>query len=435
MKIAIAGFGIEGRSSYDYFTDQYPTAEVTIFDERDQLNDLPTDAKIYLGNGAFDKLIGFDIVVRSPSLAPNKIVTNGKIWSATNEFFDKVPAKIIGVTGTKGKGTTCSLIASILHSAGKTVHLVGNIGVPALDILPQIKPDDIVVYELSSFQLWDLKKSPQIAVVLIIEPDHLDVHIDFDEYVMAKANITVHQTVSDIVIYHPTNEYSQQIAGRSAGEKQRYAVHEDGGVYVWNDNFYIGTDAICGVDTLHLVGAHNRENACAAISAVKKIIPEVTNQQIVDGLLAFNGLPHRLNFVTEKNGVKYYDDSIATTPGSAVAAIRSFDQPKILILGGHDKGSDYRDLVREISQTDSVKTVLLIGSNADKLGGLLEGAGAGSRIDNLGKRTMSEIVQVAKKYAKPGDVVILSPASASFDMFDSYHDRGEQFITAVKEGE
>lgn len=433
MKIAIAGFGIEGKSSYNYFSSKYPSAEIVIIDERDQIDDLPVGARAQLGKSALDGLLDFDIVMRSPSLAPNRIVTNGKVWSATNEFFDKVPAKIIGVTGTKGKGTTCSLIASILRSAGKTVHLVGNIGVSALDILPKIRPDDIVIYELSSFQLWDLKKSPQIAVVLMIEPDHLDVHADFDEYVTAKTNITAHQTVSDIVIYHPTNKYSRQIAERTAGAKQRYAAKENGGVYVLNDAFYAGEDIICGVDTLHLVGAHNQENACAAISAVKKILPEATSQQIASGLSAFEGLPHRLKFVAEKNGVKYYDDSIATTPGSAVVAIRSFNQPKILILGGHDKGSDYRDLVREITQTDSVKTVLLIGSNADKLAELFDEVGASSRIDNLGIQSMTEIVQFAKKCTESGDVVILSPASASFDMFDSYHDRGDQFMKAVEE--
>ena len=426
MKIAIAGFGLEGRVSYGYFRRKFPEAQLVIADEK-SVKDIPHGATLRTGVDVFsEQLVDFDLVVRSPSVSPDKIRTEGKVWSATNEFFAECPAQIVGVTGTKGKGTTCSLIASILKKAGKTVHLVGNIGVPALEVLPIIQSEDIVVYELSSFQLWDLEKSPHVAVVLMIEPDHLGVHRDLAEYVEAKANIAKFQTAEDLVIYHPTNQYSRDIAMASKARKQRYGVADEDGIFVKNDWFYRGENAICSVDTLQLAGAHNRENACAAISAALEVVPELTNDQIAEGLAAFTGLPHRLKYVGEVNGVKYYDDSIATTPGSAIAALRAFTAPKIIILGGSDKGADYRDVISVAKNTDS--RVIAIGQTGQEINELcLE-----LDVEVLREYVlMSDIVHVAAEMASPGDVVILSPASASFDQYTGYSDRGDKFIGAV----
>ena len=429
MRIAIAGFGIEGRSNYAYFRRVFPDAEVVIVDEHNLLENLPSEVDAILGDDAFSQLNDFDMVVRTAGLPPRKIVTTGKIWSATNEFFARCAEKditIIGVTGTKGKGTTSSLIASILRVAGKTVHLVGNIGVPALEVLSQIKPGDIVVYELSSFQLWDLERSPQIAVVLMIEPDHLDVHADFTEYILAKSRITRFQNASDRVIYHPTNRYSQSIAGSSDGRKQRYGAIEDGGVYVAENTFFVQKNAICGVDTLHLAGVHNWENACAAISAVLAVAPDATNGQIATGLSSFKGLSHRLKLIAEVRGVKYYDDSIATTPGSAIAALRAFDAPKIIILGGSDKGASYDEVITVAKETGA--RVIAVGQTGQIIYELCQQQGVTvEREEGL----MHAVVERASRTATPGSVVILSPASASFDQYTSYVDRGNQFIEAV----
>lgn len=435
MKIAIAGFGAEGKANYAYWNT--PENEVVIVDEREiPESELPLDASVITGEGAFSRLGGFDIVIRTAGLAPRKITTDGKIWSATNEFFEKCPAPIIGVTGTKGKGTTASLITSMLRAAGKTVHLVGNIGVPALEELPKITAKDIVVFELSSFQLWDLETSPHVAVVLMIEPDHLDMHVNMDEYIEAKANIARYQAEGDQTIYHPTNEYSRRIAYAGNGTKQRYYTPEDGGAYVQDGMFFVGDHALCSVDTLHIAGAHNLENACAAITAVKAFLPEVTDEQIAEGLGSFTGLPHRLKFIREVNGVRYFDDSIATTPGSAIAALRAFREPKVIILGGSDKGADYKEVIHACKETRSY--VVAIGKTGRDIQGLCMQYGV---LCDRVEGGMGEVVARAREIAeneleedytyKP-PVVILSPASASFDQYNNYADRGERFITAVQ---
>ncbi|RYF28124.1 MAG: UDP-N-acetylmuramoyl-L-alanine--D-glutamate ligase [Chloroflexi bacterium] len=426
MKIAIAGYGAEGQSNYNYFFQQ--GHELTIVDERElSAMDLPYGAVSILGEGAFHQLDGFDMVVRTAGLAPRKIQTDGKIWSATNEFFARCPAPIIGVTGSKGKGTTSSLIASILRAAGRTVHLVGNIGVPALDELHDIQPTDVVVYELSSFQLWDAERSPNIAVVLYIEPEHLDVHTDMKEYVTAKAQIAMHQAGSDIVVYNQSNDYATSIALRSSAAKIPYQNEQ--AAHVVDGYFWFGDIQLCSIDQLKLPGRHNYDNACAAITAVWKWVkqPEV----IAKGLADFTGLPHRLKFIRSFDGVSYYDDSIATTPGSAIAAIHAFSQPKILILGGSSKGADFSELA-QVASGGNVRSVVAIGDEAPKIVKAFKKSGID--IHNLGSDvTMVQVVQKAHDLAVDGDVVALSPSCASFGMFKNYVDRGQQFIQAVQE--
>lgn len=406
MKIAIAGYGIEGKANYQYWNA--PDNDLTIVDERENIDDLPEGVGTILGEGTFSRLADFDMVIRTASLRPDKIQTNGKVWSSTNEFFAKCPAPIIGVTGTKGKGTTCSLIASILRAADKTVHLEGNIGVPALAELSKIQPDDIVVYELSSFQLWDVEKSPHVAVVLMIEPDHLDIHNTLEEYVGAKANIVRYQSAGDVVIYNSESILSRDIGENSAGEKYTFPYELEG----------IEKNA-------NLPGKHNIENVQAAILAARRF--DVDDQAIASGLAAFEGLEHRLRYVAEKNGVTYYDDSIATTPGSAIAALRSFYQGKVIILGGSDKGSDYTELVNVCNETDT--KVIAVGDMGASIAELCANIGV---VCERVEGDMTVIVHQAHEIAQPGDVVILSPAAASFDMFSDYRDRGEQFIAAVE---
>lgn len=428
MKIAIAGYGVEGESNYRYWNT--PDNQVVIIDEKQPSHPVPVDASLIVGEDAFAKLEGYDLAIRTAGLAPRKIKTNGKIWSATNEFFAKCPAPIIGITGSKGKGTTSSLIASILRAAGKTVHLVGNIGVAALDVLPEITADDVVVYELSSFQLWDAERSPHIAVVLMIEPDHLDVHADMADYIDAKAHIVRYQMAENSVIYNAKNEITVNIGRSSAAQQIPYQSPE--AAHVGDDVFYYGDRVLCAVEALQLPGDHNQDNACAAIDAVLAFDSTITADAIEQGLRAFTGLPHRLKFVRTVNDVSYYDDSIATTPGSAIAAIHAFDAPKVLILGGSEKGADYGQLVDEIIASPSIRAVIAVGKTGGRIAELLAGKSATVPVTRLEEATMTDFVEAATEAAQSGDVVILSPASASFDMFKNYSDRGDQFIACVQ---
>lgn len=428
MRIALLGYGIEGESAYHYLRAKYPGATFVVYDQSaNPKQPLPEGIKFEGGRADFYD-IAADLVVRTPSIRPDAVSTMGEVTSVTRLFFEACPAPIIGVTGSKGKGTTSSLIANILRAGGYTTHLVGNIGEPALDALEDMTENDIVVYELSSFQLWDLENSPHIAVVLMIEPDHLDIHASMEEYVAAKSNIVRYQKAEDMVVYNAINPLSTEIAELSAGQKIPYPANKF--VHVQELAFYYGDRLVCETGALKLPGAHNIENACAAIAAAWPWVQD--GKTIAQGLSAFDGLPHRLKFVREVGGVNYYDDSIATTPGSAIAALDAFEAPKVMILGGSSKGADFTALAEKIAKSN-IRCILLMGEEADAIAAALEKTVHKGSYCLMRAATMREIVAKAEEMAEPGDVVVLSPACASFGVFKNYKDRGEQFIAAVNE--
>ncbi len=425
MKVAIAGYGQEGESNYHYWSKL--GADITIFDEKQEtLRPIPDSVPTQLGPDVFNDLNGYDLVVRTAGLNPNHITTDGKIWSSTNEFFAQCPAPIIGVTGTKGKGTTCSLIAEILKSAGKTVHLLGNIGTPALNILPSISKDDIVVFELSSFQLWDLEKSPETAVVLMIEADHLNVHADMEDYVTAKAQIGAFQTEKDLLVYHPRNKFSAQIAALSPAQKRQFMSDE--GANVVDGKIQIDGIAICSSSEVGLLGAHNLENICAAITASWKYTQDVAAIKLA--VSSFKGLPHRLEFVREVDGVKFYNDSFSSAAGATIAAIKSFTQPTILICGGYDKGIDFDELTTAIAHAQNIKAVILIGMVRHTLAEQLTEKDF-THYTVVDSENFKDSIELAQDKAVMGDVVLLSPGTSSFDMFKNFYDRGDQFKQIV----
>jgi UDP-N-acetylmuramoylalanine--D-glutamate ligase len=431
MKVAILGFGLQGKSSFDYFSKD-PGNEITICDKRTEL-ELPNEARPRLGDDYLTKLDEFDLIVRSPSVHPAEIVRANdesilqKITTNTNEFFKACPSKnIIGVTGTKGKGTTSMLITKMLRASGKNVHLGGNIGTPPLDMLGEINPEDWVVLELANFQLIDLASSPKIAVCLMVAPEHLDWHPDVNEYIEAKQQLFRWQNPEDTAIYYALDSHSQHVASISKAQKIPYMKHP--GADVINGEVIIDNQKICTVDEIKLPGKHNWQNICAALTVVWQIAQNV--EAIKSVIKSFTGMEHRLQEVATVDGVKYYDDSFGTTPETAIVAMEAFKEPKILILGGSDKGAEYSKLA-EATKKNNVKAVISIGKMGPVIASALRAKGYTNIID--GKSSIEEIVRQAKEAAVPGDIVLFSTACASFDMFKNYKDRGEQFTKAVKE--
>lgn len=427
MRIAIVGFDVEGRSSYEYFKKR--GHDITICDQNASV-DVPTDVQSHLGANYLDDLDTFDLIVRTAGLNPRKILAKypdigDKITSQVNEFIATSPTKhIIGITGTKGKGTTSTLTTEILRAAGRRVFLGGNIGIPVLDFIDELTPEDWVVMELSSFQLSDLKRAPHIATCLMIVPDHLNWHDDMTDYASAKANLFRMQKPSDIAIYFADDQASHAIARQSPGDKICY--YDEPGAYVEDDKIMIDNQVICRVDELRIPGKHNWQNICAAVTTAWQagVMDIAAIHRAVTG---FTGLPHRLELVTEAEGVAYYDDSFSTTPETAIAAIEAFHQHKVLILGGSDKGVSLQPLIDTIIASPSVRHVVTIGETGPQIARKLREASVPT---SPGGQNMMDIVGHAHRAAESGDVVLLSPGCASFGLFKDYKDRGDQFKDA-----
>jgi UDP-N-acetylmuramoylalanine--D-glutamate ligase len=337
--------------------------------------------------------------------------------------------QVIGVTGTKGKGTTSTLLAKMLEASGRQVFLGGNIGVPPLSFLNELNENSWVVLELSSFQLIDLRASPHIGVCLMVVPEHLNWHADMPEYVEAKAQLFEHQSSDDVAIYYGESELSREIASAGAGRKLPF--YESPGAWVNGNMITIDGAEICTTDELKLLGAHNWQNVCAALTAYWQIDQNIDAARTV--LTSFGGLEHRLELVRELDGIRYYDDSFGTTPETAIVALQAFAEPKVVILGGSDKGASYDELARTVVSSN-VRKVVLIGEEGLKIQAALEAAGFHDFTPVItGREMMPTIVKTARENTQTGDVVLLSTACASFDMFDNYKDRGARFKHAVNE--
>lgn len=442
-KIAVLGFGIEGQSVCDFLS---PGFTITVLDEKKREYFDPQTLRNYEEKGIqfefgdISDLSPFDVIFRSPGFHPNMPVLssarkNGvEVTSATKLFFDLCPCEIIGVTGTKGKGTTSTLIFEMLKLQGFETFLGGNIGTPPLSFLKDLKPESKVVLELSSFQLIDMEKSPHVAVILMTTSEHLDYHKDVYEYIDAKRNIFRFQDENDFAVvnrdYPASNESDIHTVGRVYQVSREQEIMQ--GCFVKDGSIYLRMDgheeAILPTKELGLRGKHNFENVCAA--TVASICAGATMKSVVPVLKSFKGLEHRIELVATVRGVSYFDDSFSTTPETAIAAIESFEEPKILVLGGSSKNSDFSELGQIISENSSIKAIIGIGVEWERIKKELRNLDSNMKVYE-GSKNMREIVQKAAEIGEVGDVVLLSPACASFDMFTSYKDRGEQFKREV----
>ncbi len=421
-KIAILGFGVEGQATYQFLKGK-GYKNLTIFDEKLKGEDIENDV---------DKLKEHDLVFRSPGIHKDNPNLKGlNVTSATQLFFDLCPCKIISITGTKGKGTTSSLIYEILKKAGKAVYLGGNIGIPALTFLDELDEDSVAVLELSSFQLHDLKTSPNMAIVLNTTSEHLDYHKDTEEYLQAKEPIVRYQNHDDAAIFNIDYPYHKRYEDLTKAEKYYISAKKTvaHGAYEQRGSLYLFEEELINTDEVGLTGPHNIENILpACITAYLFNIPKNIIKKVVK---SFKGLPHRLEPVGKYKSIRFYNDSFSTTPETCIAAINSFKEPLILIAGGSEKHSNYDELGKLIADKKNLEEVILMGETAKRINESIQK-----------NQEIKPNITIVKKYRDAFDlalekawnnyVILFSPASASFDQFKNYKHRGEIFRNWVE---
>ena len=398
-------------------------------------------AKLILGEEYLQNLDG-SIIFRTPGLSPNtpellEAAQRGISLSSEMEvFFQTCPSHLIGVTGSDGKTTTTTIIAELLKEAGQNVYVGGNIGKPLLADVPDMVEEDYAVLELSSFQLMTMEQSPQIAVVTNVSPNHLDYHHTMEEYVRAKKNIFLHQGRGDRLVLNYDNPGTRAMEAEavcpvtwfSRKERLEEGVYlRDGAIWLTNEQ---GSREVLPLELIQLPGDHNIENYMAAIAAVDGIVPDKCARAVAQ---RFQGVEHRIEFVRELDGVRWYNDSIGTSPSRTTACLESFPQKVILIAGGYDKGVPFTQLGIEI--VDRVKTLVLTGDTAPAIRQAVEEApGYGPHTPDIFMAgDLAGAVKEARAAAEPGDIVILSPACAAFDRFKNFMERGQVFKQLVKE--
>lgn len=445
--VAIIGVSVEGIDTADFFHAE--GARIWCCDRRTREDLGDTYGRLekiadgfQLGKGYLSGLERFDNIVRSPGVSLRlpelmELTKSGKdITSQTKLFFSLCPAPVIGVTGTKGKGTTATLIAEMLKADGKTVWLGGNVGIPILSKVRSIKPSDFVVLELSSFQLEDCTQSPRIAVVLKTTQEHLanqdknasNFHVSREAYVDAKKSIVLYQSRTDVAILNADDPTSTSFAVHTPARVMYFSRTKHAmDAYISDKTVFISegnvAHRICSAGEIKLRGGHNLDNIAAASLAARAV--HVSWDAIIKAAGEFEGLEHRLENVKIVRDVLYINDSFSTVPETAIAAIESFTEPIVLIAGGSEKGSDFTQLGKTIV-SHRVKALIAVGLMTGKIVDAARAAGYKGKIVT-GATSMHEIVHMAQSIASAGDVVLLSPACASFDMFKNYKERGKLF--------
>ena len=445
-KVAVIGLGVSNMPLLEYLYEK--KAQVTVFDER-TMDEIPSETinkintyefSYSFGKNCLEKLNGFNIIFRSPSCLPTraelqKEADRGAIVTTEVEMLMEIcPCKIVGVTGSDGKTTTTSLINAILKKAGYKTFLGGNIGTPLFTKLPEMEPNDIVVLELSSFQLMNMHISPDIAVITNITPNHLNIHKDYQEYIDAKKCIFKNQNEKGILILNYDNDITRECAKEANGNVVFFSskVKLDNGFIVDGNIIKECNDKvrkhILNTDEVILRGNHNFQNIATALAATKTL---VDTDIAVQAIKEFKPVEHRIEFVKEIDGVKCYNDSASSSPTRTISGINAFKENIILIAGGYDKNLEYEPLAKPV--VDKVSTLILIGQTAEKIYDVVknESEKENKKINIYMCDTLEQTIEIAKKSAKKGDVVLFSPASASFDMFKNFADRGHKFKDLV----
>ena len=400
-------------------------------------------AEFDLGDGYLEHLTNYDVVFRTPGMYfNNPALTAARkqgviITSEMETFFDLCPCRIYGVTGSDGKTTTTTLISEMLAKTGCRVYKGGNIGKALLPLIETIREEDAAVVELSSFQLISMRRSPDVAVITNISPNHLDVHGTMEEYIGCKVNLIAHQNAYSKTVLNLDNAQTAALAEQVRGRLLWFTRQQkpERGTFLDAEGWLCYAEAgktqrIVRAEDIRIPGLHNVENYLAAIAAVWGEVPAET---IVEVAKTFGGVEHRIEFVRELDGVKWYNDSIATSPTRVLAGLRSFNQRLIVIAGGYDKKIPFEPMAETVNQR--VKILILMGVTAPKIEKAVteDPSYDPAKLQIVHAASMEEAVQEAKELAQPGDIVTLSPACASFDLYPNFEARGQHFKNLVKE--
>ncbi|MDR4989215.1 MAG: UDP-N-acetylmuramoyl-L-alanine--D-glutamate ligase [Bacteroidales bacterium] len=444
-RIAVLGYGLEGRSSCRQILKFLPDAQLIICDSNAKLRNIlsgenhPVNTRYFLGEDYLSGLEEADVIIKTPGISYKLIqhIPRERFVTQTGLFLEAYRDQVVGITGTKGKSTTASLLHHILHTAGRNTILAGNIGTPVFDVLDQIGRDTVVVVEMSSHQLEYTGISPHIAVLLNVFKEHLDHYAAFEDYLEAKLNIVRWQSRDDCLFFHQRdvpvpvgqiNEESRQFSiGDTCGRSG--ALLYDGDAVVFDQiNTCLPLPGVFSKSVLR--GAHNKVNIAAA-AGVSALLG-VKAGDIVQGVADFRGLPHRLEYIGTYHGVHYYNDSIATIPEACMEALKALPETATLILGGFDRGLDYRELMQFLAASN-VQNLLFTGDAGARMHAMTAGEEGFSGKNCLPASGFDEAVQLACRHTPAGKACLLSPAAASYDAFSDFRERGERFSTLVRQ--
>ena len=440
-KVAVVGIGVSNIPLINFLLKL--GAKVTAFDKKtkEQLGDVVEDfenkgVKLELGEGYLAKLTGFEVVFKTPSMRiDSEALVRAKsegayITSEMEEFVKYTKGKIFAVTGSDGKTTTTTIISKLLEAQGYKTWVGGNIGTPLFAQIEEIKDEDKVVLELSSFQLMTMKEEINVAVCTNLSPNHLDMHKDMQEYIDAKKNIFLYQDVNDVLIVNRENDITYGFEKEAKGKVKEFSSKRviENGAYYKDGALYVEGKEVCRKENIVIKGMHNVENYLAAFLATKDDVSIENMKKVAE---TFSGVEHRCELVRELNGVKYYNDSIASSPTRTLAGLRAFDEKVILIAGGYDKHIPFEPLAYE--GYPYIKELILIGATSDKIQAAFDKLEAekGIKVNIQRANTFEGAIMLAKDTAKSGDIVTLSPACAAFDLFPNFMVRGKKFKEIV----